>query len=100
MGVITQYYRSIGKYAGLVSHFGSKEDVQETFLTVGLVQNSDKVRYSELYIYMHNRYLNRKYHWTKTLLSTLKVLVNFKEGKRPPAQQYEPLTLLQRSEER
>ena len=46
---------------GLVNYLGSKEDVQETLLAVGMVQNSDKVRYADLKIYMHNIYVNGKY---------------------------------------
>ena len=38
---------------------------------------------------MHNRYVNGKYHWHKTLTSALNVLVNCKGGKRLPSQQYE-----------
>ena len=41
MSVITQYDGSIGKDTGLVNHLGSKEDGQEKFLAVGLLQNSD-----------------------------------------------------------
>ena len=56
--VIIQYESSIRQGTGLVRHFGSKEDVQEKFLAVRLVQNSYEVRYSELKQYMHNNYVN------------------------------------------
>ena len=58
MSTITKYYGSIRQDTGLVNHLGSKEDAQEKLLAVGMVHNSDKVRYAELKIYMHNRYVN------------------------------------------
>ena len=39
--IITQYDGSIGQDRGLVNQLGSKEDVQEKFLAVGLIHNSD-----------------------------------------------------------
>ena len=39
MSVITKYDGSIGQGSGLVNHLGSKEDAQEIFLEVRLVQN-------------------------------------------------------------
>ena len=50
------------------------------FLAVGPVQNSDKVRYAELKIYMHNRYINSDYLWPNTLSVALNVLVICKVG--------------------
>ena len=38
---------------------------------------------------MHTSYLDSKNRWHKTLLASLNVVVNWKGGKRPPAQQYE-----------
>ena len=38
---------------------------------------------------MHNRYVNSEDRWTKILSAALNVLVNWKGGERPPAQQYE-----------
>ena len=89
MRVITQYVGSIGQYTGLVNHLGSKEDAQETFLAVKMVQSSDEIRYSELKQYMHNRYIKNNYRWPKTLLAAPNVLVNWKGGKRTPTQNYE-----------
>ena len=63
-----------------VTHLGSKEGAKEMFLAVGPVQNSDKVRYAELKIYMHNRYVNCKYRWPKIMPDTPDVLVNWNEG--------------------
>ena len=82
--VITQYDGSIRQYTGLVNHLGSKEDAQENFLAVRLVQNSDDVRYVELKVYMHNSYVNGKDSWPKTLPAALNVLFNLEVGKRPP----------------
>ena len=81
MSIITQNDGSIGQDTGLVNHLGQKEDAQETFLSVGMVQNSDKVGYYELKIYMHSSYINVKDHCHKTLLAALNVLVNWKGGK-------------------
>ena len=61
MSVITQYDGSVGQDTGLLNHLGSKKDAQEKFLAVGLVQNSDKVRYADLKIYMHDSYINVNY---------------------------------------
>ena len=72
-----------------MSYLVSKEDAQEKLLAVILVQNSDEVRYAELKIYMHNRYINGKYHWPKTLTASLNLLVYCRGGKRPPVHQYE-----------
>ena len=65
----------------LVIHFGSKKDAQEKFLEVILIQNSYKVRYSELNICMHNSYVNGKYRCTKTLSDALNVIFNWKGGR-------------------
>ena len=46
MSTITKYYGSIRQDTGLVNHLGSKEDAQEKLLAVGMVHNSDKVRYA------------------------------------------------------
>ena len=89
MGVITQYDGSAGQETGLNNHLGSKEDVQEKFLEVGLVQNSYEVRYSQLKIYIQDSYVNGKDPFPKTLPDTLNALVNWKGGERPPEQQYE-----------
>ena len=43
---------------------------------VGLVQKSEKLRYIELKIYMHNSYVNGEDRWTKTLSATLDVIIN------------------------
>ena len=56
-----------------------------------MVQNSDKVGYYELKIYMHSSYINVKDHCHKTLLAALNVLVNWKWEKRPPAQHCESI---------
>ena len=76
MSVITQYDGSIGKYTGLVNRLGSQEDAQEKFLVVRLVQNSDKVRYSDMKIHMHNSYVNSKGRFPKKLLATPNVIFN------------------------
>ena len=60
MRVITQYDGSIGQDMGLVRHLVPKEDAQEKFLAVGLVQNSEKLRYAEPNIYIHNSYINEE----------------------------------------
>ena len=65
--VITQYYGSIGQDTGLVKHLVPKEYVQEKFLAVRLVYNSDEVRYDDLEIYTHNSYVIGKERWPKTL---------------------------------
>ena len=75
----------------LVNHLGSKEDAQEKFLAVGMVQNSDEVIYTELKLYMHNSYVSDKDRWTKMLTGALNVLVRWKGGDRNPAQQYESI---------
>ena len=54
MRVITQYGGSIGQELVLVNKLVSKEDDQENFLAVKMVQSSDKIIYSELKQYMHN----------------------------------------------
>ena len=69
--VITQYDGSIRQYTGLVKHLGSKEDANKEFLAVGLVQNSDEVRYAELKIYMHNIYVEGEDRLTQTLSAAL-----------------------------
>ena len=38
---------------------------------------------------MNTRYVNSTDLWNKTLSTALHVIVNWKEGKRPPEQQYE-----------
>ena len=63
-------------------------------MVVGLVQNSDEVRYSELKIYVHNIYVNGKDRFPNTISSSLNVFVytarltnvplNWKGGKRLP----------------
>ena len=58
MSVVIQYYGPIRQDAVLVDYLGSKEYVQEKLLTVGLVQNSDKVRYAKMKQFMHNSYGN------------------------------------------
>ena len=65
--IITQYEGPIGQNTGLVNHLRSKEDAQEKFLAVGLVQNSEKLRCSEMKIYMHNSYVNGKERWPNTM---------------------------------
>ena len=78
--VITQYGRSIGQDTVFANHLGSKEDAQENFLEVVLVHNSEKVRYPELKIYMHNSYVNVEDHCPRTLSAALNVLVNCEGG--------------------
>ena len=63
--------------------------MQEKFQAVRLVYNSDEVIYAELSIYTHNSYVNGKDRWHKTMSSAPNVIVNWKGGKRPPAQKYE-----------
>ena len=87
--VITQYDVSIGKNTALVHQPGSKEDAQEKFLDVRLIQNSDEVRYYDLKIYMHNSYVYGTDRCPKTLSYSLNLIVNWRRDKRPPAQQYE-----------
>ena len=53
------------------------------------MQNSDKVRYSEMKKYTHNSYVNGEDYWNKTLSAALNMLVNWKGGKKYPEQQYE-----------
>ena len=43
---------------------------------------------------MHTIYINGKDYCPKTLSDALDVLVNWKVGKRPPAQQYESRNLV------
>ena len=89
MNIIAKYDGSIRQETVPVNHLGSKEDAKEKFLAVRMVQNSDKVRYFELKIYMHNSYVNGKDRWPKTMPAALNVIVNWKGGKMPPVQQYE-----------
>ena len=58
--------------------------MQENLLEVGLVQNSDGVRYAELKIYMHNSYVKSKNRWPKIMLAVLNLIVNCTGGNRPP----------------
>ena len=58
-------------------------------MSVRMVQKLDEVRYAELKIYMHKRYVHGEDRCLKTVSAVLNVLVNWKWGKRPPEQHYE-----------
>ena len=66
---------------GLVNHHGSKEDAQGNFPEVGMIQNSDKIIYTDMKQYMQNSYVNGKDHWPNTLSAALNFLANCKGGK-------------------
>ena len=54
-----------------------------------MVQKSDEGIYSKLNMYMHISYVNGEDRWPKKLSDAWNLLVNWKEGKRPPTHQYE-----------
>ena len=68
---------TIGHDKGIINHLVSKKDVWVKFLAVVMVQNLEKVRYTDLKIYTHNCYVNGKDCWLKTLLAALDVLVKW-----------------------